>query len=498
MSDLNTPAMGIGLYRPTSVLPPMAQEARRPRLLIIGHARHGKDSFAEILRDLIGISFESSSHFVGERCVWPMWGEERYDTFEEFFEDRITDVNRKVWGDLIDAYTTPDKARVAREMFAEGNDVYVGQRRRAEYQACMNQKMFDHVIWVDRSEHLPDEQFASMELNADDANIIIDNNGLESGLLTAAVDLQDRLHREGFLVNYVEEVKSPVFVSKRSKSSQNKLITQPTVFPMGQTQMDPGALQRWAKFNELDDMLDETSTPLGRMWQDMEGEDSIARMIEFGGRHCYRAWEKGRNRSDYIANIIEMAHGSVLEHATVNWAIQGVSRSLSLELARHRVGIALSQESQRYVDASEINFVVPPILSFLAGSNSNIMTDFHRDNVHALARYKALQEAIVERLAYKVNAGDIKADTMATKRANEAARALLPNDTETRFLWTTNMRLLLHFLWLRGGMGADLEIRRLAVELLRHAQFVAPEIFNSMTTKLVDGCYGVPIIVAAD
>jgi thymidylate synthase (FAD) len=234
------------------------------------------------------------------------------------------------------------------------------------------------------------------------------------------------------------------------------------------------------------------------MWQDMEGEDSIARMIEFGGRHCYRAWEKGRSRGDYITNIIEMNHGSVLEHATINWAIQGVSRSLSLELARHRVGIALSQESQRYVDASEINFVVPPIMDYLFDRKHSVIEEFHRDNIKALDAYKRLQLAIIDRLVGQVADGDNKADTMAKKRANEAARALLPNDTETRFLWTTNMRLLLHFLWLRGGMGADLEIRRLAVELLRHAQYVAPEIFNSMTTKLVDGCYGVPIIVASD
>lgn len=504
--DIDTRILELGLnYEPQTRQVP-EYKARKPRLLIIGHARHGKDTFADILSDLMDLDFESSSMFVGERCVWPSWGEERYETFDECFEDRVN--FRSTWGNLIDAYTTPDKARVAREMFAEGNDMYVGLRRMPEFDACMIENLFDHVIWVDRSLHLPDEPSDSMEMKRSCADIYVDNNGTEAALLTAAVDIQDTLHSEGFLVNWREDnvpmdEDEPEFKSSRTAEiASNVLIFEPTVFPVGQTQMDPGGINRWAEFNGLDDHLDNTETPLGRMWADMDDESSIARMIEFGGRHCYRAWEKGRSRSDYIANIIEMEHGSVLEHATINWAIQGVSRSLSLELARHRVGIALSQESQRYVDASKINFIVPPIVSFLVGGQndpvgSNVLELFLADNMNMLERYTDLQQAINERIENQVADGNIKADTMAKKRANEAARALLPNDTETRFLWTTNMRLLLHFLWLRGGMGADLEIRRLAVELLRHAQFIAPEIFNSMTTKMEDGCYGVPIIVAA-
>lgn len=487
--DFDERIMELGFHQPRVNNKPK----RKPRLLIIGHGRHGKDTFAELLSDTMDLQFTSSSLFVGERCVWPAWGFERYDSFEACFDDRVN--YRSTWGDLISAWNTPDKARTARTMLNEGNDMYVGMRRSDELEACLEEDLFDHIIWVDACDRLPEEPLNSMNLDSSMASIFIDNNGPESNLLTEVANLQDRLHKEGFSVNWTPE--KPIETPK--PDPQNVLIYEPTIFPMGQTQMDPEALRRWAEHNGLTDLMMDTETPLGRMWQDMEGEDSIARMIEFGGRHCYRAWEKGRNRADYIANIIEMNHGSVLEHSTVNWAIQGVSRSLSLELARHRVGIALSQESQRYVDASEINFVVPPIVSYLSGgaTNADVITEFHRDNILALDKYKRLQDMIVDRIDYKVGSGLLKVDTMAKKRANEAARAHLPNATETRFLWTTNMRLLLHFLWLRGGSGADLEIRRLAVELLRHAQFIAPEIFNSMTTKEVDDGYGVPIIVAA-
>lgn len=279
----------------------------------------------------------------------------------------------------------------------------------------------------------------------------------------------------------------------------NDLIWQPEIFAIGQTQWNAPEFEAWVKFNDHADVFVAGDSPLANLWRDVDEEDSIERMIEFGGRHCYRAWDKGRDRADYIRNIIDMEHGSVLEHSTINWAIQGVSRSLSLELARHRVGIALSQESQRYVDASDIQFVVPPIVQFLAGgsmSNADVITEFHRDNILALDKYKRLQQGIVERV--QATSPNIKSLTMVKKRANEAARAHLPNCTETRFLWTTNMRLLRHFLWLRGGSGADLEIRRMAVHLLQLAQDSAPSVFGDMTTKQVDDGYGVPIIVSAD
>jgi len=282
-------------------------------------------------------------------------------------------------------------------------------------------------------------------------------------------------------------------------SPNDFLIWNPDVFAVGQTKWNVDPFNDWMSHNYLDEhRAFDTNTPLARLWNDVSREDSIERMIEFGGRHCYRAWEQGRDRADYIANIIEMGHGSVLEHATINWAIQGVSRSLSLELARHRVGIALSQESQRYVDAKDVQFVVPPMLIWLQGGcigKKPFSVDFHNQCLKSLEQYTKLQQRIVDSI--KIKSPHTKSLTMIKKRANEAARAHLPNACETRFLWTTNMRLLRHFLWLRGGSGADLEIRRLAVELLHQAQHIAPSVFNDMTTQSIDDGYGVPIIVAA-
>lgn len=278
----------------------------------------------------------------------------------------------------------------------------------------------------------------------------------------------------------------------------SSLIWNPDVTVMGQTQFNQQGLLDWINLNHLEaHTAPDPETPLALLWADVPDEFALERMIEFGGRHCYRSWDQGRERRDYIRNIIEMGHGSVLEHSTVNLAIQGVSRSLSHELVRHRVGVAISQESQRYVNAQDINFVVPPIVAYLNGGefeHTALIDDFLGDCKIALGAYLALQSAIKARLT--VMGPSTRSKTMDTKRANEAARSMLPNAAETRLLWTPNMRLLRHFLWLRGGSAADLEIRRLAVAIFDVVQPLAPAVFSDFGVSANDGEFGVPIIVA--
>ena len=78
------------------------------------------------------------------------------------------------------------------------------------------------------------------------------------------------------------------------------------------------------------------------------------RLAEFAGRLCYMSQHNPASRStrDYLENIKKQGHGSVLEHANYSLLLEGVSRSLTHELVRHRAGFAYSQLSQRYVDES--------------------------------------------------------------------------------------------------------------------------------------------------
>src|ERR671938_302880 len=98
--------------------------------------------------------------------------------------------------------------------------------------------------------------------------------------------------------------------------------------------------------------------PVSWLGESTDGE----RLAEFAGRLCYMSQANPAKRPtrEYLDNIKRQGHGSVLEHASYTLLLEGVSRSLTHELVRHRAGFAFSQLSQRYVDESSASFVVPP------------------------------------------------------------------------------------------------------------------------------------------
>src|SRR5204863_8430366 len=97
----------------------------------------------------------------------------------------------------------------------------------------------------------------------------------------------------------------------------------------------------------------------------LNGESTDGELLaEVAGRVCYMSQHNPAERStrEYLDNIKKQGHGSVLEHANYTLLLEGVSRSLTHELVRHRAGFAYSQLSQRYVDESAEHFLVPPAL----------------------------------------------------------------------------------------------------------------------------------------
>lgn len=264
-----------------------------------------------------------------------------------------------------------------------------------------------------------------------------------------------------------------------------RLIWKPSVHAVATTEWRADGLHDWAGEHGLLPAQDDEDTPIARIVRGVTENGGLDTLIEFAGRHCYRSWSKGRKRQDYIRNIIEQGHESVLEHASITWAISGVSRALSHELVRHRVGVAISQESQRFVKPDDnTGFVVPPLLVNILNGDSHdgqMMLDvFTWSCEDALGAYDAVFD--------HVDAAAVK-----RKQAAECARALIPNAMETRLVWSTNLRLLRHFFCLRGSEAADLEIRRLAVVLFERTRKLAPLVFADFSLR--DGPFGVPVIV---
>jgi thymidylate synthase (FAD) len=202
-----------------------------------------------------------------------------------------------------------------------------------------------------------------------------------------------------------------------------------------------------------------------------KGESSDGeRLAEFAGRLCYMSQHNpaGRSTADYLANILRQGHGSVFEHAVYVLLIEGISRSCTHELVRHRAGFGYSQLSQRYVDESDAAFVMPPAIQ----GDAALEAAWTQQVQAAQAAYVAAVEQLMQKYSW------VDDRVHRRKMAREAARSVLPNGTETKIVVSGNVRAWRTMLELRLGEGAELEIRRMAVASLRLLQAEAPALFH--------------------
>ena len=211
---------------------------------------------------------------------------------------------------------------------------------------------------------------------------------------------------------------------------------------------------------------------------DAEGGQALA---EFAGRACYQSWKKPNpataTNAGYLAHILEVGHLSVLEHGSVSFYFSGVSRSFTHELIRHR-HFSYSQLSQRYVPERDAAMVEPSAIA----DDPELHKKFVEAAEASVRAYNELLEGLERRFA------DVENATLRRKQARQAARAVLPNATETRIVVTGNYRAWRHFIAMRATEHADVEIRELAVKCLRQLQGVAPNVFaDFVISPLPDG-----------
>jgi thymidylate synthase (FAD) len=235
-----------------------------------------------------------------------------------------------------------------------------------------------------------------------------------------------------------------------------------------------------------------TSTPTARAiaWTHFEPPTDVPwdtdtgggqALAEFAGRACYQSWSKPNpataTNAGYLQHILEVGHLSVLEHGTVTMYLTGVSRSFTHELVRHR-HFSYSQLSQRYVPAGRTGIVEPDVI---AGDPY-----LHRVFTDAAAAADTAYAELLHGLERKLRPG--ANITLVRKQARQAARAVLPNATETRIVVTGNYRAWRHFVTMRATEAADVEIRQVAMLCLRELQRIAPNVFcDYVVAELDDG-----------
>ena len=182
-------------------------------------------------------------------------------------------------------------------------------------------------------------------------------------------------------------------------------------------------------------------------------------LIEHAGRICYRSQMGGSKAgARFIQRRVQEGHESILEHASASFEISGISRACSHQLVRHRIA-SFSQESQRYVDLSEPEWVVPPEIAADAA---------------ALAQWDEHLERIQD--AYR--------QLRASGITKQDARFLLPNAAATRMVMTANFRELLHVFRIRISPHAQWEIREVSVRMLQAVHPYAPNVFGQLLNEL--------------
>jgi thymidylate synthase (FAD) len=161
--------------------------------------------------------------------------------------------------------------------------------------------------------------------------------------------------------------------------------------------------------------------------------------------------------------LIEQGHDSVLEHASWTFLTTNISRALSHQIVRHRIGFSYSQLSQQYVDHTDLALVVPPELQ---------ASPTLRDSLQAY--FESAKQLYVDLLAESPTTTD--REQLRAKRS--LARTVLPNATETKLVFTANARALRHLLDVRGSTEGDLEMRSFCAALLTELAPEAPAVFS--------------------
>jgi len=274
-------------------------------------------------------------------------------------------------------------------------------------------------------------------------------------------------------------------------------------------------------------------------WKLSLGESYCDQIPEFAGRLCYMSFDNPRpgGNKTYLERIKGEGHGSVMEHVNFGVLFTGVSRSLTHELVRHRAGTAYSQLSQRYVDESQAEYVVPwelkeEVRAAMVFMKHQGPTDYAHEvakrveaaepdywKAHGgpewvrLAKdgmdwLNAIQQAhnayvkkvdslrerhMLRRMGEKAVKDQswippltTEEKTKLRKAARGAARSLLPNATETKILVTANVRAWRHMIEKRCDPAADAEIRIAFHKAYRLLKGYAPNLFADYTEVPLD------------
>ena len=235
-------------------------------------------------------------------------------------------------------------------------------------------------------------------------------------------------------------------------------------------------------FDQLNAMLSSVGEETATKWLTKTKEASKSEgelLTEVAGRICYKSFGVGlnpnvtkirENSRDYIDNTLSKGDGSIFEHATCTFAFLNVSRVFTHELVRHRVGVAISQESLRYVRPTHIRFWLPPEFQDKKTEVKSIIEQIEED-------YHELENSY----------GWDKLNFDVKKRITSALRRIMPDGMATSIVWSANHRTIRHVISMRTAESAEVEIRLVFDKVARLMKEKFPLIYQDFEyTELED------------
>ena len=187
----------------------------------------------------------------------------------------------------------------------------------------------------------------------------------------------------------------------------------------------------------------------------------------------------------FLGILMDLRHESPIEHVNFTFAVEGVSRTLTHQLVRHRIA-SYSQQSQRYVKLDQFEYIIPPAIEKNQIAKALFIKAMEDDQNH----YDQIVSLLYEDHYKKyIEAGIREKDARnkAEKEAIEDARYVFPNACETKIVFTMNARTLENFFRLRTCERAQWEIRQLGIEMLREVKKVYPILFKNSGPGCING-----------
>ena len=217
------------------------------------------------------------------------------------------------------------------------------------------------------------------------------------------------------------------------------------------------------------------------------------KVISMAAKLCYSSVgvdEIEQNLTDesvekFLNMLINIGHESPLEHVTFTFAVEGISRSCSHQIVRHRIA-SFSQQSQRYVKLDQFEYIVPPEIESIEEAKELFIDAMNKDQ----EAYDKLVDILFEKHYNNLiesGKNEKEAKRNAEKKAIEDARYVFPNACETKMVFTMNTRSLYNFFNHRCCERAQWEIRELATEMLKLVREVAPILFNNVGPNCLNG-----------